>query len=179
MILLQARSSIDLVQDTYSRCRSIQSNHLENAHKGKEWLRTSMTRNHLLNYDLHGWHLPERERVIFQGTSECVLNFCPILVILPKAWQQIAAAHEGTLVQTSGVKTKLLCLGCLGAPPASHPNLRNLRKVILWSSGVCMSKLESSYVTIGTTQPNATDQITMASPNRLLWQVWATGSPGC
>lgn len=41
-----------------------------------------------------------------------------------------------------------------------------------------MSKLESSYVTIGTTRPNATDQITMASPNRLLWQVWATGSPG-
>ena len=41
-----------------------------------------------------------------------------------------------------------------------------------------MSKLESSYVTIGTTQPNATDQITMASLNRLLWQVWATGSPG-
>lgn len=87
-----------------------------------------MTRNHLLNYDLHGWHLLERERVIFQGTSECVLNFCPILVILPRARQQIAAAHEGTLVQTSGVKTKLLCLERLGAPPASHPNLRDTER---------------------------------------------------
>lgn len=100
------------------------------------------------------------------------------LVILPRTRQQIAAAHEGTLVQTS-VKAKLLCLECLGAPPASHPNLREPQKGHFVKFCVYMSKLESSYVTIGTTQPNATDQINTASPNRLLWQVWATGSPGC
>ena len=63
----------------------------------------------------------------FQGTSECVLTFGHVLVTLPRAWQQIATALEGTLVQTSGVKTKLLCLECLGVPP-SLPNLKDLKK---------------------------------------------------
>lgn len=51
-----------------------------------------------------------------------------MLVILPRAQQQIAAAHEGTFAQTSGVKTKLLCLERLGAPPCSLPNLKDLKK---------------------------------------------------
>lgn len=40
-----------------------------------------------------------------------------------------------------------------------------------------MRKPESLYVTTGTTKPNATDQITTSSSNRLLWQAWAPGSP--
>lgn len=40
-----------------------------------------------------------------------------------------------------------------------------------------MRKPESLYVTTGTTKPNAADQITTSSSNRLLWQAWAPGSP--
>lgn len=39
-----------------------------------------------------------------------------------------------------------------------------------------MRKPESLYVTTGTTKPNAIDQITTSSSNRLLWQAWALGS---
>lgn len=117
-------------------------------------------------------------RTIFQKTLEFALNFCHILVTLPGAPQQSAAAREGTLVQASGIKTRLPCLECPVLFPPPLTNLEDSKKVILWSSGVYMGKLESSCVTIGNIKPNAMGQMTMSSPNKLWWQIWAAGSTG-